>query len=549
MRLIYRICLAATLLAGSGSISTALAAGEFPRVGAYWIDHKSKFVDSTHQSQVMKFLSTADVIVIAPDPGTQTNQYRARINSAKSINPQLLVFRYINVTEFNPNWGGWGGVANALGDFVNPNRGGGNTAGDGWLREANGRITTYWPNNNSVNVSDYVSAFNGNGTSVESDVNRPMNGERTVDYMGRVNYFLRVDMNSDFIDGIYEDLFRRYPKVRADWNNDGANEENQEDTDLVTQRKWRDAHVRNRNNMIGINGTGTGAPNARSNGRAWLQNGGYFLGNMSAWSLSWQAQGQMNSGMPMERVSEYENLLHGGAFEGAFGLDYSVGGLHANGTPTSFSGGSLDHALTSFNFPLSHARNIPELGYSATILEGMASTLHMARYVFAAGLLTDGIVNVRLYEGSNSQPPWILDEYVGGDINRMSNSAIHAARKWLGRARNPAYPNNPKSNGGRVHMREFDNGLVVLLAGRSHQDSHMSATVTVNLPNPGAGAEWRRIDGGQDSSWNNGQRVTSVTLGTSANNINKNAIVLRRVGGSGGGSGPVAPKPPVLLPE
>jgi hypothetical protein len=97
-------------------------------------------------------------------------------------------------------------------------------------------------------------------------------------------------------------------------------------------------------------------------------------------------------------------------------------------------------------------------------------------------------------------------------------------------------------------MREFDNGLVVLLAGRAHKDEHMSMVVTVNLPNPGPGAEWRRIDGGQDPDWNNGQRVTSVTLGTRSNNVNRNAIVLRRVGDTPREPNTI-PKPPVLMPN
>ena len=97
-----------------------------------------------------------------------------------------------------------------------------------------------------------------------------------------------------------------------------------------------------------------------------------------------------------------------------------------------------------------------------------------------------------------------------------------------------------------MFTREFDNGLVVLLAGRTHKDDHMSAVVTVNLPDPGPDAAWHRIEGGQDDDWNNGQKVSSVTLGTSASNINKNAIVLRRVGGTQRDRD-IVPKPPVML--
>ena len=73
----------------------------------------------------------------------------------------------------------------------------------------------------------------------------------------------------------------------------------------------------------------------------------------------------------------------------------------------------------------------------------------------------------------------------------------------------------------------------------------MSAVVKVNLPDPGPNAAWHRIDGGQDASWNDGKKVTSVTLGTSANNINKNAIVLRRVGGDQRDNAK-KPRPPML---
>jgi hypothetical protein len=527
---------------------SAWGSGEYPRIGAYWIDKKDRFIDPSYETKTMKFLSVADAIIVNPNPGIQKHEYRLRVAEARSINPELLVFPYINIAELNPSRPESVDIAASVSKFVNPNRGGANSAGDGWLREANGTITSYWPNNSAVNISDYVNTFSG-GTTNEADIDRPMNGERTVDYLGRVAYFRQLDPVSDYTNGVFEDLFRRYPKTKADWDNDGVNEERNGSTDPVTQRKWREAHVRNLYNIVGKTGTGTGAPNARSNGRAWLQNGGYYLGNVSAWADSSALLKSIDPGQPIKRISEYDKLLHGGVFEAAFGLDHSASGLHANGTASDWGTASLDLALTSFNYSLSHTKSIPELGYSATILEGLASTLQMARYIFAAGLLTDGLVNVRTFEGSsNMQPPWILDEYVGGDINRMSNRAIYEDRHWLGRARDPAYPFNPRSNNGRVYMREFDNGLVVLLAGRADNDNHMSAVVTVDLPSPGSGAAWHRIDGGQDASWNNGQKVTSVTLGTSANNINKNAVVLRRVGGTQRDDD-VIPKPPVLLSD
>jgi hypothetical protein len=416
------------------------------------------------------------------------------------------------------------------------------------LREANGSLASYWPNNNAINISDYVNQFSG-GTNDETNLARPMTGERPVDYMGRIQYFNRVEPIEDYIDGVFADLFRRWPKKKADWDNDGVNEDRNGSTDATTQRKWREASIRSLHNMVGTGYTGTGAPNARSNGRAWMSNGGYFLGNITAWTDSSVVTRSIENRESMAPIPEYEGVLHGGVFEAAFGVEFARGGLYSDGTATEWQGANLDLMLTAFNYSLSHTRDIPELGHSASIMEGMASNLQMARYIFAAGLLTDGLINVRTYEnGSYMQPPWILDEYVGADIYNMSNRAIYEARYWLGRARDPAYPFNPRSNNGRVFTREFDNGLVVLLAGRAHKDDHMSAVVTVNLPDPGPDAAWHRIEGGQDADWNNGQKVTSVTLGTSASNINKNAIVLRRVGGTQRDSD-VVPKPPVLFSD
>jgi len=532
------------LLACCAFMPSAWAAGEYPRIGAYWHDKKDRFVESKYEVDTMKFLSLADAVVINPNPGIQKDQYRQRVQQARQINPGLLIFPYINVAETNPSKAT---ATNAsLREFVNPNRGGADLARDGWLRESDGTMTSYWPNNNAINISDYVSPFSG-GTTNATNLDRPMTGERPVDYMGRIAYYRKLEPIEDYIDGVFEDLFRRYPKADADWDNDGDNDGRNGSTDAIIQRKWREAHVRNLHNLVGDDYRGSGAPNARSNGRAWLQNGGYYLGNVSAWTDSSDVLDSIETGRSMGKIMEYDGVLHGGVFEAVFGADHSRGGLRADGTGTDWGTASLDLALTAFNFSLDHTRDIPELGYSATILEGLASTMQMARYIFAAGLLTDGLVNVRTYDnGSHMQPPWVLDEYVGRDISKMSNRAAYEARHWLGRAMDPAYPFNPRRNNGRVFMREFEYGLVVLLAGRAHKDNHLSAVVTVNLPDAGDGADWYRIDGGQDSSWNNGQKVTSVTLGTSANNINKNAIVLRRVGVTPKNKD-VIPKPPVLL--
>ena len=108
----------------------AWAAGEYPRIGAYWIDKKNRFYKSRYEVESMKFLSVADAIIIYPNPGIQKDQYRTRIRETRAINPGLLISPYTNVSEMNPSLSQSVDIAASIGEFVNPNRGGANTAGD-----------------------------------------------------------------------------------------------------------------------------------------------------------------------------------------------------------------------------------------------------------------------------------------------------------------------------------------------------------------------------------------------------------------------------------
>ena len=513
------------------SLSATAGAQDFPRIGIKWHNYKSVFLEN--DANITRALVSADVVLISPTPGKMEDEYRTKLATIRNTHPDLLVFRYMNITELSPNSGKWAPVVSVLTDYYdNPNRGGKDRANDGWLRKSDGAIVSYYKTNQSINITDYVSPYDGSRgvASSDADLSKPRAGETVLDYVSRANYYVRIRPVEDYIDGVYEDVFRRWPKMPADWNNDGTNSSKNINASPEIQRIWREAHVRNRDNMVGRTYNGKNPGNARSNGRAWLNNGGYFIGNMSAWSNASQVMDSLDSGVPLARIPEYEGVLYGGIHEGVFGRTNSSGGLAADGTEGEFLAGSFDQALTGFNFRLSHTRSIPSLGHSVAILEAYAANLQMARYIFAAGLLTDGVVNIRLYANDEPiQPPWVLDEFVGGDIGNMTPQQVYQQRKWLGEALDPAYPLNPQKNNGRVHLREFENGLVVLLAGKSHRDSHLTTTVNVSLPDPGAGYRWRRIDGSQDGGWNDGSVVGgSIKLGTKSANINKNAIILVR---------------------
>jgi hypothetical protein len=519
---------------------------EFPRIGGLLIANKP----SVLLAETENYLSIADLVVIGPTPGSQERQYVDHFGRIREVNSSLLLFRYVNVTALNVTSNRWERPARVISDyFDNPNRGGQDVANDGWARTSSGATTNPWGSNTATNIMDYVAPYDGSAgvANSESDVFKPELNERPVDFLGRLNYYYRVEPVESIIDGVYEDVNRRWPKVRADWNNDGVNSNKNDGADQVTATKWRNAMLHARDNMVGPNFDGRNAPMARASGRSWLPNGGYYLVNGSSWLLGSEVRNELDNGIAAPRITEYENQFHGGNHESIFGLETSRGGLRADGTATQYGSTtkSLNAGLTSFTYTNSHTQSIPELGFSAFIFEAFATTLDMARYCLAAGLMSDGLVQViNNVNGEKNEIPWMLDEFVGQDYTSLSKGELYNSRKWLGEAVNPAYPNTPVSNNGRVLTREFQHGLVVLLAGRAHRDDHMSAVETVSLPPAGAGFRWMRIDGRQDSSWNDGTEITgSVTLGTTAPNINKNAIILRRVGTS---TAP-RPRPPTIL--
>ena len=142
------------------STSQVHAQDEFPRVGVKWHDFKAIMLQ--RGIGVEEVLTVSDALLMSPNPGGMVEDYRNRIAEVRKLNPDLLVFRYMNVTEVIPNTGVWAPVFPVMTDyFNNPNRGGANNAGDGWLRTARGSIANYWTDNGSINISNYVQPYDG----------------------------------------------------------------------------------------------------------------------------------------------------------------------------------------------------------------------------------------------------------------------------------------------------------------------------------------------------------------------------------------------------
>jgi hypothetical protein len=115
------------------------------------------------------------------------------------------------------------------------------------------------------------------------------------------------------------------------------------------------------------------------------------------------------------------------------------------------------------------------------------SVLQANRYGLTSALMDNGYYAVMA--PGQLHPEY--DEFFGGKVHSASKLG------YLG------YPKNPPqtsawSNG--VYRREFDKGLVLV-------NPKGNGTRTVNV-----GSSWKRIDGSQDRTVNNGQNVSSVTL-------------------------------------
>jgi hypothetical protein len=115
------------------------------------------------------------------------------------------------------------------------------------------------------------------------------------------------------------------------------------------------------------------------------------------------------------------------------------------------------------------------------------NVLQANRYGLTSALMDNGYYAV--FAPAQLHPEY--DEFYGGKV--------HSAAKlgYLGYPKNPPQT-KPWSNG--VYRREFDKGLVLV-------NPKGNGTRTVSV-----GSNWKRIDGGQDRTVNNGQNVSSVTL-------------------------------------
>jgi hypothetical protein len=191
--------------------------------------------------------------------------------------------------------------------------------------------------------------------------------------------------------------------------------------------------------------------------------GKQMIGNIADW------------GEPSAPISEFSGLLDGGVMESIIGQSYSV---------ESWGGWA---AMMAQYRKMLYATTGPRL----TIFghDGKAGDYRGFRYGFASCLMDDGV----FHYGANFSPPYAwFDEY---DVKLGKALAGPSTTAWRQ----------------GVYRRDFEGGIVLV-------NPKGNGAVTVDLEQ-----DYRRIDGTQDRSVNDGQLTRRVTL------QDRDGIVLIRV--------------------
>lgn len=559
----------------------------YPRLALVWQGNQDAFRD---YSRAVHLCCNAEYAVFNPFPSLY-NDYRVNVNAALVVNPNFKAIRYINPLENNndtptelaalqlfdnPNRGGAdtagdGLCRNASGAQVGTGFGGAPPAG-----------------NTGTNVTNFITPYTGTPASGDSDRTKPKTNERAIDYAIRAEYFRNIDPIKDYIHGGFFDVSNRYDvnevPSSSDYDNSGNNRE-------IPAADWqaaiaRQAYVMFGDNLEGIDDTvptlNGGASAARSTGKPWYDKDNVPLVSMNG--IDWEGYPVKSNGLtetwnwldgdPAPAIAApLVNVAHGNLVEFAFGggaSDSWLSGINEEGT-ANVAGGSfpncVDVAIGQAYLRDRHAKIYSVTDRTMISIECRARNYWAASHFFSLVCLTTFLANMRddsgFSNGGFNFVPFGLDEHVGGNWALMTEAQVAAKKGWMGQALTPAWPNLIKTDGvsitsngqsnsvgdsGAVWVREFQNALVLVLPGKSYYKNDLygvgdaGATLTgaynfnevvnvdMTLFPPGVGYKWQRINGSQQPSWNDGTDVgSSITLGTTSQNVNQNSIILKRV--------------------
>jgi len=384
--------------------SPALVSGQtlkstYPRIGAYEIGGTHETVKPLYRQALAKH----DIVILGmwrdwSGRDAETNEEMnmrdvvvdIKRRAAQMGNDAILVGKYTIFMESRPFTGNgdspterWYKLSSEVGPGYRTNN-------DWWARNSSGENTSSYPGNWNTNITEFVKRDSNGDTYPEWSV--------THDY----KVFFR---DVPELDIWYIDNWFYRPRVKADWDGDGINDDRNSNTVKQYYRKGF---------LNGLRRARQLAPNR------------IFIGNVD---------GEPQIGQGMLGEPEYKSQISA-LYEGAIGKSYS-----------QESWGSWETMMEQYQTTLQNARN----RLLIMTVHGDATDYKLMRYGLASCLMDDGYYYYTTYETEYRSALW-FDEFDVSLGRAIDPPQFKAWQKGIYRRRfeNGVVLVNPKGNGSQT---------------------------------------------------------------------------------------------------
>ena len=343
-------------------IETTISGDKYPRLGVMAIGRKD-YENPEFQAQLAKF----DIVVIGTWPGWEKGHggagaLDASVSAIKQINPNALVFQYINVNERRCDTE--------------------DTASREYIKKLN--TEKWWLYTKGTSGTPVASTWKPTifcTTNPTDSVKPDVNGDRYHDWFAKqvnTDYFSKApELDGWFLDNVF-----RRPRVNGDWNLDG-NIDDKKNTQTHTlfrqgMKETFDALKKEMPNMI-------------------------TTGNLGDWRAD---------SIPISKVMpEYDGQLDGGFLERILGETWSLEGLDRDGVLHPW--GSWKLMMDTYRSVIDRVKEPKLLGFH---MKGYSTDYKSFRYGFTSSLMDNGYFSYS--EGKYIISVW-FDEY---DLAGTSNT-------------------------------------------------------------------------------------------------------------------------------
>ena len=434
-----------------------------------------------------------------PDYLTRQELYDALLNESTG-NPDMYITEYTDIME--TSLGSDSGVKcftetgpTGAEDYWDaeadeePYNSTGDPVSDWWGRASNGDKVEAWGTSFLINITDWV--------TVDASGRRypQWRGDRVID---EILYVTTPKTGAKGSLGVYGDVMIHHAnKSSVDWDGDGVNEDADDDWDddgpgEEAATKWRAGHIayfdRIRETYASINGVGNWTRHVEGSGDSdntdmsflpvvydeyYMRMAGGHVQNNSLPSPRWPHSGVLSDGTQRDPKNASDNWQR-------------VANAHVQTLLAS----------TSPNLCSMDWRVVLDDHFDPT---SAGSVMNLARWGLGTVLVLGGGFFYLNSNSSNYRKVPLLDE-----TGLINTGTTGLSKGWLGYPIDD--PQRTPQQSTNIWWREFDNGLVIL---NTDGDDAASATTVTFANLPGDNTTWKRIDGSQDSSWNDGSNVTA----------------------------------------